>query len=67
MRKLKLDMDSLVVQTFETVDSADSRGTVNAHESVETTGGPWLCPALCESFQATCELGAHTCDVPPNC
>jgi hypothetical protein len=49
MRKLKLDLDSIVVQSFETVDVDGARGTVDAHESTATTGGPYLCAENCAS------------------
>ena len=49
MRKLKLAVDSLSVQTFETAEDTTSQGTVKAHESWESTGGPWLCPYYCET------------------
>jgi hypothetical protein len=49
MRKLKLDIDSLAVQTFETDEAARKRGTVQAHDSLASTGGPWFCPAACET------------------
>jgi len=49
MRKLKLELDSLVVETFETGDDSTLRGTVEAYDSWETTGGPYFCPADCGS------------------
>jgi hypothetical protein len=62
MRKLKLDVESLAVQTFETASDAGSRGTVQAHDSVGTTGGPWFCPADCGDSQVkpSCGVG-DTC------
>ncbi|HEX8320697.1 hypothetical protein [Longimicrobium sp.] len=47
MRKLKLDVDALQVQTFQADDDAGSYGTVQAHDSWETTGGPLICQADC--------------------
>ena len=56
MRKLKLDVESLTVQTFDTVDdSALTRGTIEGRESVVTTEGPWYCPYACD------------CDSAPSC
>jgi hypothetical protein len=60
MRKLKLDLDSLVVQTFETAGDAGSRGTVKAHDSLATTYGPWNCPYYCDPSDAPCS--GPTCD-----
>ena len=55
MRKLKLDIDSLVVQTFKTDEAADKQGTVQAHDSVETTtAGPWFCQYECPSLEHSC-------------
>lgn len=54
MRKLKLDIDSLAVQTFETDEAAGKQGTVQAYDSLSTTGGPWLCPYVCDSDSPTC-------------
>lgn len=48
MQKLKLDLDSLAVESFETSDQSTSRGTVDAYEgSLATTGGPYFCPYYC--------------------
>jgi hypothetical protein len=62
MRKLKLDVESLAVQTFETASDAGSRGTVKAHDSWATTGGPGLCPAACVGTDSnpSCAVG-DTC------
>ncbi len=62
MRKLKLNVESLAVQTFETAKDTGSRGTVKAHDSWESTGGPWFCPADCGggSGHPTCGVG-DTC------
>ena len=54
MRKLKLDLDSLTVQTFETYEAAEKQGTVQAHDQ-STTGGTFLCPYICDTEGgATC-------------
>ena len=56
MRKLKLALDSLVVQTFETTAGSDARGTVYARDSYDTTtGGPYLCDHVCPTLDPTCE------------
>lgn len=57
MRKLRLDIDSLVVQTFKTAEAAEKQGTVQAHDSEETTtAGPWFCEFVCGSDERTCQL-----------
>jgi hypothetical protein len=53
MRKLKLDVDTLQVQTFETSDDADLYGTVQAFDV--TTGGPHHCAAACDTVSGPCD------------
>lgn len=56
MRKLKLDVESLEVQSFPLDEEPKVRGTVEAHDdSIGTTYGPWFCPYYCE------------CDSAPSC
>lgn len=48
MQKLKLDLESLAVETFETSGDSTSRGTVYAYDgSLATSGGPYFCPYEC--------------------
>jgi hypothetical protein len=47
MKKLKLDLDGLQVQTFTTEPQPKSRGTVRGFDS--TSGGPWGCQDACMS------------------
>jgi hypothetical protein len=52
MNKLKLDLESLTVDTFETVaDDGETRGTVEAYGSpwsfTATSGGYGFCPDDC--------------------
>ena len=80
IRKLSLDLDALVVETFETEKTAGERGTVRAHAftdtcgqrvcSIETGGGP-TCVDTCQaSCPATCaftcntETGMSDCNSP---
>lgn len=54
MKKLKLDLESLTVDTFQTVDDdSETRGTVEAYDSpwsfTATTGGYGFCPDDCAS------------------
>lgn len=56
MRKLKLDMDQLQVETFDTAaDRADERGTVRGHAwTLLGCGyGSWDAPAICDPDQPT--------------
>jgi hypothetical protein len=68
MRKLKLDVESLAVQTFETAKRDERKGTVHARDSWETTGGPYFCPAYCENTEQrqTCGVG-DTCGMGGLC
>jgi hypothetical protein len=54
MRKLKLDIDSLAVQTFKTDEVAEKHGTVQAYDS--TSDGPGFCEFDCGSAYHTCQL-----------
>ncbi|HEV2733945.1 MAG TPA: hypothetical protein VGV85_03865 [Longimicrobiaceae bacterium] len=49
MHKLKLDLDSLTVETFETVENGTQAAAAQADESLwETTGGgPYYCAEAC--------------------
>lgn len=61
MRKIKLDLDALDVDSFATLDSASARGTVVPHS------GAWTCPDNCTlrtaCFGDSCEgsCGGDTC------
>jgi hypothetical protein len=61
MQKLKLNPDSLVVQTFEAAGENEARGTVRAHDSWGTTGGPYYCDADCISSNRSCVAVGDTC------
>lgn len=52
MKKIRLDLDRLHVETFETADrDAAARGTVH---------GQWSQRGTCDGFVATCQYGG-TC------
>jgi hypothetical protein len=55
MKKLRLEFDELRVESFATADTADERGTVNAHFSTR-----------CETAGYTCD-GARTCGLAATC
>lgn len=58
MRKLKLQMDRLEVQSFETDHTVIQRGTVAGNESTGCTVCNWT-----EGGSITCQSG--TCTEPP--
>ena len=58
MRKLALDLEDLVVESFETIDGKGAAGTVLAHETFESE-------CRCETDSCQCSVG---CDTPvDNC
>jgi hypothetical protein len=55
MRKIRLDLERLDVETFETCAADPDRGTVRGH---------WSQLGTCDAFVATCQLNgtcARTC------
>jgi hypothetical protein len=68
MHKLKLALDTLVVQSFETAENSQARGTIEAHDSGVSTGGPYYCPADCgdSGVRPTCGAG-DTCGLGGLC
>lgn len=66
MSKLKLAMDELAVESFETVGAEAERGTVRALATFFQTGGCYSCdPSRCvETCGDTCDnsLDYCTCD-----
>jgi hypothetical protein len=55
MRKLKLELDSLVVETFETGGAGTSSATAGELGfTVATSGGPYFCPDNCASDEQPC-------------
>jgi hypothetical protein len=58
MRKIKLELESLSVESFETAGAAADRGTVMANEA--TQGGP-----QCGSAYDACQTGLCTFDCDP--
>ena len=52
MRKLKLTLESLDVQSFPVdEENAAPPGTIKAHDSMGTTYGPWFCPYYCDTAE----------------
>jgi len=55
MKKIRMDLDDLDVQTFETGTAEPALGTVRGH---------WSQLGTCDAFVATCQVNgtcAHTC------
>ena len=66
MKKLRLDMDELEVESFDAVDERrDAAGTVRAHsgEGTETYFEPWCETAFCSGgcFTEFCPSQYPTC------
>jgi hypothetical protein len=64
MKKVKLSLDALAVESFAVVNEADEQGTVEAHEA--PTGKPFTC----NTCAATCQTMACPCPVSnglPSC
>jgi hypothetical protein len=60
MKKLRLEIDQLRVESFPTAELADDAGTVNAHIG---TLAPPSCPApLCQTYDDTACGLTHGCD-----
>ena len=61
MRKLRLSLEELAVETFETTAAVAARGTVQAHGPSETC--PWLCGSA--AARATCYSSCTEDACPP--
>ncbi|HEX6746370.1 MAG TPA: hypothetical protein VF092_03570 [Longimicrobium sp.] len=69
MRKLRLDVDSLAVESFATVVAADAPGTVRGAEIITQTCSPGpTCHPSCEESDtcATSCAGGPYCDCLPS-
>lgn len=55
MRKLRLDMDNLVVESFEIDGVQSRRGTVMGRANTDSCSVEWgLCPNPCDTIHAFC-------------
>ena len=59
MKKIRLNMDSLAVETFQTGEDVALRGTVQGQSWLtggfcDSTGGPWFCDHECPPSYAPC-------------
>jgi hypothetical protein len=63
MHKLKLDLDQLNVESFDTdAPGITRRGTVRAHSQICTpTAGEYTCVNTCETCDNTCGSCGATC------
>ncbi|HWK90327.1 MAG TPA: pinensin family lanthipeptide [Longimicrobium sp.] len=69
MRKLKLDLEELAVESFETEALREARGTVEGHEqytyycnSIECTANGASCVwSRCNTCESGCETLGITC------
>lgn len=67
MGKLRLELDDLTVESFDTGDEQRRRGTVQGHDTVETewcTGYPDCLSKRCQTPNDTCY---GTCGCTENC
>jgi len=59
MKKIKLDLDKLVVDSFEVAPALDAPGTVQGYLITENTRRACSCAASCDG---TCYATCDTCD-----
>ncbi len=64
MKKLRLDLEHLSVESFPTASGADERGTVAAHEATPGCTVAASCP--CSLGNTACDLTWH-CTLPGAC
>jgi hypothetical protein len=72
MKKIRLDLDMLSVETFSTTGAAEARGTVNAHRPDYTQG--WDCESIdfcetpaCPGTGTGTGTGVSECSCPSIC
>ena len=66
MKKLKLKLDSLKVETFETQPETEGlKGTIKGFDSLDNTNCFSCAPTMCETCYYTCRLSCEaTCICP---
>lgn len=64
MKKVKLDLDAISVDTFEVTQAEGGRGTVRGHLCCVCCCDPCCC-TCCNTCQATCPDSCQTC--PESC
>ncbi len=65
MRKMKLDIDKLAVESFDVAEDTDARGTIAGNQGTRFCTA-FTCGETCagETCEATC---TGTCYTAPNC
>ena len=58
MKKLRLDLEQLAIESFPTASRADARGTVAAHDAT---------PGCTIAASCICSLGDTACDLTWHC
>lgn len=71
MKKLRLRIDDLTVESFPTASTDGAHGTVRAHDATDDckeTLAPPSCPVACETYDDTiCGLSQACTNVPGLC
>ena len=64
MRKLKLELDELSVESFDTAKQKEERGTVHGRDLTECCSGAdgFTCYLSCGGTCDTCAASCDTCD-----
>ena len=65
MRKVRLDLDAIQVDTFEVTEAPAGRGTVRAHVACCVCGCDPCCCTCCATCANTCPASCQTC--PDSC
>jgi hypothetical protein len=65
MKKVKLNLDAIRVDTFEVTQAPGTRGTVRGHVVCCVCGCDPCCCTCCDTCQATCAASCQTC--PDSC
>lgn len=67
MKKLKLEVDELAIETFETAETVEEQGTVRAHhhtlEDIDTCDGGNTCWDSCDGVCGTYFCTPDTCSL----
>lgn len=66
MKKLRLDVEDLAVESFETARETDARGTVRAHDATEGCKVTDSC-TNCTYDDSICGLTWHCSNAAPLC
>jgi hypothetical protein len=61
MKKVKLDLDAIQVDTFEVTQTPSGRGTVQGHVCCACCGCDPCCCTCCDTCAATCAASCQSC------